>query len=179
MSTDLRWKRNRISETVFENGTAKILLQDGTYAIIDEEDFELVSNESWAANASRNRPVATAVRSTKRRMFLHRLIMNARPEQMIDHINGDIRDNRRSNLRLCTYSENSRNFRKTSGLSRFKGVDLHKKSGTWRARIYIAPKQILLGKFKTEREAAEAYDRAAKLHYGEFAATNKDLGLLD
>lgn len=82
-------------------------------------------------------------------------------DMLIDHVNGDGADNRWANLRLATPAENSRN-RRTS--SEFKGVR-KTKSGRYRAHI-------TLGVFDTAEEAAAAYDDAARLYHGRFAAVN-------
>ena len=81
-------------------------------------------------------------------------------------------DNRRTNLRLCTRSQNLCN-RRCSSYSRkglFKGV--RKRGGRWQANIAIAEQHYYLGSYETLTEAAYAYDAAAQLHHGEFARLN-------
>jgi hypothetical protein len=90
---------------------------------------------------------------------------------VVDHINGDTLDNRRANLRVCTKSENNRNRRKLHPTtSRFKGV--YKNTKPWIALIECNGKQFVLGRFASEEEAALAYDKAAKEHFGSFARLN-------
>lgn len=113
--------------------------------------------------------------------YWHRIVYEAFVEplkagEFIDHIDGDTLNNRLSNLRKCTKSDNSRNQKKTRGSSKYKGVYLYK-SGIWRATIQLE-KKTHLGYFEDEREAAQAYDRAAEEAFGEFAKTNKMMGLL-
>jgi len=104
---------------------------------------------------------------------MHREMMNAPAGMLVDHRNGDNLDNRRSNLRLATPTENSCNRRKkTGGSSRYKGVTFNRRSGKWFARIRIHGKCIFLGTFESEVEAARAYDAAAKKYHGEFACLN-------
>ena len=99
--------------------------------------------------------------------------MNAPAGMQIDHINGNGLDNRKVNLRLCNSSQNQRNARKRkSGTSRFKGVDWHKESKKWRARICVNRKRIHIGRYKSEFEAAQAYDKKAIELFGEFASLN-------
>lgn len=105
---------------------------------------------------------------------MHRLIMNAQNGQMIDHINGNVLDNRKENLRLCNKSTNAMNCKvhkhNTSG---YKGVAWHKQMKKWRAYIVINDKQKSLGLYKTKEEAAKAYNKAALELFGEFAKVNK------
>jgi hypothetical protein len=88
------------------------------------------------------------------------------PNAEIDHINGDSTDNRWSNLREATHTQNNRNKdfakRKKSGLV---GANFHKASRLWRATL----RRETIGYYKTEEEAHEAYERAARAAYGKFA----------
>lgn len=112
---------------------------------------------------------------------MHRVIANPADNEVVDHINGNTLDNRRSNLRPCLQRDNSRNRRiprVKSKTSTFKGVwkDIRRKG--WLASIRVNYRTVHLGAFSTEELAAIAYDNAAKLHFGEFANTNEKLGLL-
>lgn len=137
-------------------------------AIVDADDFALVSDQRWCCTAQ-GYPVA---RIGNRIVFLHRLLMPGEAGQVCDHINGDLRDARRANLRLCSQAENSRNRkmdrRNTSG---FKGVT-PTPSGQWRARIWKDWREVHIGTFPTREAAAHAYDEAARKLHGQFAAPN-------
>lgn len=94
------------------------------------------------------------------------------PLGVVDHINGVTTDNRIVNLREATVQQNSR----YQGIARnnktgFKGVS-SRASGRFAATIYLNGKNVSLGVFGTKIEAALAYDKAARLHYGEFAYVN-------
>lgn len=107
------------------------------------------------------------------REYLHRLVMGAKVGQCVDHINGNRRDCRRSNLRLATKAQNSCNRSKTRvNQSGFKGVCLCKATGKWRAEIRADGKVVRIGRFIDKIDAARAYDAAAKRIHGEFARTN-------
>jgi hypothetical protein len=111
--------------------------------------------------------------------YIHKLVARewrANPDERpcVDHIDNDKANNHHENLRWATLSENSRNMKKhKDGSSAFKGVSFTKNSGKWRARILLPGKQLHLGCFTSEREAAEAYNAAAVLHYTNFAKLNK------
>ena len=88
----------------------------------------------------------------------------------IDHINGDRSDNRISNLRLATPTQNARNMRKRKGTtSIYKGVHWYERKGKWRAQIRANGKENHLGYFATELDAHLAYCAAAARLHGEFA----------
>lgn len=101
------------------------------------------------------------------------------PTDTIDHIDGNGLNNRYSNLRVCAHRENLRNQKKpASNTSGFKGVTYSKTKRKWLARVILGRKVMLVGKFTAPEAAARAYDDAAVKHFGEFAKTNKMLGLL-
>jgi hypothetical protein len=90
------------------------------------------------------------------------------PTAQIDHINGDRNDNRLSNLREATVTENSRNARKKSNnKSGRKGVFWQ--DGRWCAQIKIGGKSTHIGRFDSLDDASAAYLRAAEKHFGSFA----------
>ena len=150
----------------------EIPLSQGMVALIDNEDLELIDGSSWSVSRMGNLYYAQRRYIKGQPSLMHRLITGAPKGMDVDHINHNGLDNRRSNLRICTRSENLanlRNLKKTkASMSRFKGVDWHAERNRWRVRI--ANKHI--GRFKDEIEAAKAYDRAAVAMFGEFANTN-------
>jgi hypothetical protein len=107
-----------------------------------------------------------------RRLTLHGFILGERNSLDIDHRNGSGLDNRRSNLRLATRTQNCGNAQPKGGVSRFKGVTFRKKKGTWIARVQFKKSRIYLGDFEKEEDAARAYDKAAIQLFGEFARLN-------
>jgi hypothetical protein len=111
-------------------------------------------------------------------MAMHRLLTRASAGVIVDHADMDGLNNRRANLRPCTKAENSQRRRSTSGKSPFKGVAFHRHSGLHHATINVAGRQVSLRYHKTAEDAARAYDAAAVAHFGAFALTNKELGLL-
>lgn len=114
--------------------------------------------------------------------YLHRVVMERQlqrslsPKELVDHINGDIRDVRRSNLRLATDSNNKANSKHRSRKSKFRGVyqDTRGRQKQFRAYITVDNQHISLGYFHTPEEAAKARDAAAKKIFGEFARLNHE-----
>ncbi len=145
----------------------QIPLSKGHYALVDDEDFELVNQWKWSYHsrgyASRD----------GHRVLMHRLVLKAPAGIPVDHKNGDKLDNRRSNLRLCTPSGNSANSRRsTRNTSGFRGVYWHKGAEKWMAYINVRGQRKHLGLFVDVREAAEAYNKAALTFFGDFARVN-------
>ena len=152
-----------------------IELTQDQYAIVDDEDFELISQHKWYA--TRGRHTFYAVRDSRTNknpkiQRMHRLIMKPNIWEQVDHIDGNGLNNIRSNLRICSKQENHFNSKARHGTSCFKGVGLHKPTQKWRARIRFNTQEIHLGLFNSETEAAKAYDQKAKELFGEFARLN-------
>ncbi len=106
-------------------------------------------------------------------LVAHEWVENPENKRCVDHIDGDRTNNHYENLRYATSSENSRNMKKhADGSSIYKGVGYKKAANKWQAQLYTNSKQTYLGVFDNEREAAEAYNAAAKEHYGKFARLN-------
>ena len=104
---------------------------------------------------------------------MHRQILEAPKGVWVDHIDGNGLNNRKSNLRLCSATENACNRRPVPNChSRYKGVSWHKRQKKWAVRIAKRGKGIHLGSFDDEIEAAVAYDRKAEVLFGEFAYLN-------
>lgn len=107
---------------------------------------------------------------------LHRLawfyVYGIWPENQIDHINGDTTDNRICNLRDATNQQNQYNSKVINKSSKFKGVHFESFTNKWKVQIRINKKQVTIGRYKTEVEAAKAYDSKAKEVFGEFARLN-------
>ncbi len=154
-------------------------LTQGFQAIVDDEDFEKLSHFKWHVRIQPGIYAARTMRENKRRfnIRMHQQIMGTIPGYEIDHINGNGLDNRRSNLRFCTRSENMMNQKKQLGTSQYKGVSFASSKAKWHAQIVNKRHRISLGYFRTELCAALAYDVAALLLFGEFARINFPQGM--
>lgn len=154
----------------------EIPLSRGLVAVVDDSDFERVAEHRWYANRSRSTQYAYRWDKTARKWeSMHRFILGVTGStQQVDHANRNGLDNRRENLRLCSASQNQQNrakFKSGDGMtSRYKGVSRCR--NRWQSVIKVNAKIVRLGMFKTQVEAAIAYDHAAMRHFGEFAVTN-------
>ena len=160
---------------------AEIRLTSGHVVLVDEEDFDWLSEYRWYPyRRSGNPDPAYAQRSLKNEEgryqgeLMHRVIMGLPTGLHVDHINGDGLDNRRSNLRVATPHQNAVNSKARTGnfTSRYRGVCLCAGKTRWEATIYINHQRIRLGWFVSEVEAARAYDAKAREIFGEFARLN-------
>lgn len=155
--------------------TREIPLSQGKVALVDDGDYDWLSQWKWYYHRHRYTGYAERKASEQERkegergiILMHRAILKAPPGSLVDHINGDGLDNRPSNLRLCNHKQNSRHRRPPK--DRYKGVCRYR--GKWRAMIKVSGKNLWLGSFDTPEEAAHAYNRAAKEHHGQFAWAN-------
>lgn len=150
----------------------QVELTQGKVALIDAEDAALVNQYKWCAVSNDGNWYAKAWVDGKT-CYMHRLLLQPPEGTVTDHINGDGLDNRRSNLRACSHRINMVNRgADKGGSSRYKGVNWHKSTSTWMARLMVKGRRIFLGRYKDEIEAALAYDKAALELLGEEAWTN-------
>jgi hypothetical protein len=110
----------------------------------------------------------------RRTISMHNLIIPIPKGYIADHINHNGLDNRKKNLRVATQAQNARNARypKKNCSSQYRGVWYNKRTKKWRATIVFGRKRRQIGYFADEKEAAKAYDEAAKKYFGEFAILN-------
>lgn len=157
----------------------KIPLTQGKFALVDDEDFDKLVKFKWQLNRNIGVDLEYAARnvvleSGRTKVFMHRIIMGASRKELIDHRDLNGLNNQKYNLRVCTHSQNLQNRRygkKTKG--GYKGVYYIGTKGTpWRAQIKVGGRSIVLGTYRTSREAAMEYNRFATQHFGQFARPN-------
>lgn len=163
----------------------EIKLTRGYAALVDDEDYERVARFKWRAQVTehhvygvREEHIGGGRKNRKRRsILLHRFVIGLElcEGRDVDHENRNGLDCQRRNLRVCSRAQNNQNARKqirVGGRSPYKGVAFHSFSGLWLARVCVNKIQKSLGYFKTDVEAALAYDFAAREHYGVYARPN-------
>ena len=147
-----------------------------TFTLVDNENYEYLSQWKWKVddNGYVSRRKMINYKSTK--TYMHRTIMDCPKGMCIDHINFNPSDNRKSNLRVCTNSENNihKSKHNNKNTSKYKGVHkIPNPSKPWKAQIKFKYKGIHLGNFKTKEGAAKMYNCAASILFGQFAYLNK------
>jgi hypothetical protein len=157
----------------------KLPLNNGGYTLIDADRFEELSLYRWNKYDNGNgRLYVSRYCQMAGKVYLHREITGAVKGEWVDHIDNDSLNNTGKNLRITDRKGNLRNTSKrrmVSGKptsSRYKGVSWDKKLCKWRAKIHLGRKNIHIGYYKDEKEAARAYDSRARELYGEYAWLN-------
>jgi len=177
----LKRTRSDPNEIIIKGDIAEIVLYDAKHkerarAIIDSEDVDKIKKYKWCIDKWCVKTV-----SKEKQLGIQHIIMETIPNKhkQIDHIDRDILNNCKTNLRFCTHAENNRNKPKpTTNTSGYKGVYWHKKNQTWVSQIGIRVKEkgkleaIWLGTFHDKKKAAKAYNEAAIKYFGEFACLN-------
>lgn len=146
-------------------------LPNGEICKVNEDDLVIISGYSWhKVGGYVQAETGSRVVGDRKHIRMHRLIMNAKEGELIDHKNGNPLDNRRRNLRVCTQSQNGMNRKaQANNKSGYKGVSWMKTKNKWRATITVNKVQIHLGLFSSKLGARRAYNHAANLYHGQFA----------
>lgn len=153
----------------------EIILTRGMVAMVDDEDFEYLNQQKWyAAKSSKTFYARARPKKYGKHIHMHRLILGVtEPNLFPDHRDKNGLNNQRSNLRIATRSQNNAN-KKPIGVSKYLGVFYQRMATNrpWYSRILKNGVNKYLGSFETEKQAASAYNQAAKEIHGEFANFN-------
>jgi hypothetical protein len=166
-----------------ELGCAFIMLGHGRFALVDLEDVGFLSNYVWHLQkrgyAARLQRVPW--RTSCKIIYMHRAILGLQGGDRVecDHVNRDKIDNRRCNLRVCQRFQNNANRtkrnQKIEPTSKFKGVCFDRSKNLFLAQGRKHGKNHFLGRFRSELDAASAYNRWAGREFREFACVNEIL----
>ena len=155
-----------------DDGSVSIPLTYGFSCVVDAIDVDL-ADLTWSARG-RARPYARHRKWHHKDTFIHRIILERKlgrpltPGEIVDHVDGDVLNNRRSNLRLATHTDNMRNRKlQVNNKSGYTGVRIRR--SRWVAEIRVNGKKIHLGYFDNAEDAYKAYQNAASKYFGEFA----------
>ncbi len=156
-----------------------IPLTQGKFTMVDDEDFEFLNQHKWCVERNgktNSHYYAVRANPLKRglaQLRMHRIIMNTPAGMEVDHIDHDTLNNQKYNLRNVTHKQNVQNTSSwVKCRSAYRGVSFETSRQKWTAKIKVNQKTLNLGRFYDEKEAAKAYDEAAKRHFGEFANLN-------
>lgn len=150
-------------------------LKETERAKIDLEDVDKCKIYKWGTNkkGTKNKRVYVVSKENGKTIYLHRFVMCPSKNMDVDHKNHDTFDNRKSELRVCTRSENTSNMKIRKGYSsKCKGVSWDNNRKKWVASITLKRKTISLGRYDSEKDACIAYNKKAKELFGEFSLLN-------
>jgi hypothetical protein len=156
---------------VADKSVRYVPLTKGLFALVDTADRERVSRYTWCASGTGKRMYAYR-NDHGRTVAMHRFLTNCPKGMVVDHIDGNGLNNRQSNLRVCTQQQNLYNSRPKGKSSKYKGVCRDKAKNKWVVHIWYNRRNIFVGRFDDEIEAARAYDRKAYEFFGEYAYLN-------
>lgn len=148
----------------------------GSVALIDDDDFDKVSKKKWYVT------INGYPKNGKEKLYLHKFIIKCPKGKFVDHINHNLLDNRKCNLRITTPQQSSCNIRTRNRTLPYRGISYsyaynkngqkHIRKNPYLVQLGVHPKQKFVGYFDNPLHAAMAYDIWAKEWYGEYANLN-------
>jgi hypothetical protein len=155
----------------------EILLSNGMSVFVDDDDYEKISIYKWRLNKDGYAVTSMKIDGKWKHVMMHRMINNTPDGMYTDHIDGNKVNNRKNNLRTCTFFGNNQNKRKQKSdnnkyKSKYKGIEVINGVG-WRIRVCANGKTMINKLFSNEIAAANAYNYYAQLYHGEFASLNE------
>jgi len=161
----------------------EIPLTQNKIALVDDEDYERVTQYKWHARKQGNTYYAMRNIDKKSKQYMHRFILNISDDKFVDHKDHNGLNNQKyvneqqGNIRKVNHQQNGYNKQKRERTSsQYKGVTWNKNRKKWQAQIEINNNCIYLGLFNDEIAAALVYDKAAIIHFGEYANLNFEIG---
>jgi hypothetical protein len=150
----------------------QVPLTKGKFAIVDDEDYELVMQWKWYYQ---NMGYAARKPSQGKHYLMHRVIINAPEGTLVDHINRDRLDNRKSNLRLSLNSENyiNKSTKRIGHTSKYRGVCYDPRTKWWMTQVSIGGKRVFFKRYRSEIDAAIGYNKHAPDFHGAAVVLNE------
>lgn len=145
----------------------------GYHVKLDREDLEKVVRKAWHVRGSYFRHTT---KNGEPNITLHRYVIVAKKQQIVDHINGNTLDNRKKNLRFVTPQQSTWNRGPHKGI-KYKGIEKKlykggKWTGRWIAKLRKNGKTYKSKSFPTMEQAARARDKLSRKHHGQYARLN-------
>lgn len=157
-------KFNKRYNTFIVKGNITECYTTGGYKyIIDTEDLPRIKDICWF----KDKAGYLEGRDGKTKFKLHRFLTNCPEGYDVDHINHHVNDNRKSNLRICTRSQNNMN-------RKVKGVHWYKARNKWTVSITKDNKKYFLGYYDNYEEALKVRKKAEEEYFKEFAYKGED-----
>ena len=155
----------------------------GLIAFVDDDDYNLVALFKWGVQKAKRTHIGDVDTfyvvtrwmwdGSPCYLMLHRLVLQAGRDVIVDHVDRNPLNCSKGNLRKCDFSQNCANVSKKIGTtSKFLGVRFDKNSNGWRANCRSRGRAYFSKRFDSEIEAAIAYNNVAKEWHGEFANLN-------
>ena len=156
----------------------QIPLTQGQFALIDDEDFDIVSKHKWHAKKYKHTYyAATNIKKEDKKTILrmHRLIINVPDGMEIDHLDHNGCNNQKYNIKVCTHWENMQNKKNQYDVlttTKMKGVYFDNTTKKWKSTIWINGRSKSLKSSDRLEYAIRAYNRASMFYFGERAFLN-------
>ena len=137
----------------------------------DLEDYDKIKNYCWLELDSGY--IATNDPDTIKRIYLHRLVLNAKKDDIVDHKEHNLYDNRKRFLRIGTTDKNMMNASlRKDNKSGVTGVYYHKLGNFWVSEIWVNQQKIYLGSYIDKQDAINARREAEEKYFGEWSYKN-------
>lgn len=149
------------------------LINTKVYAIIDDEDYDKIKHLRWRLSTIGY--VTARDNVLKQEVYIHRLLLNAPNNLLVDHINKNKLDNRKINIRLVTKSQNAMNSKKqNNNTSGCRGVYWRQERSCWLVYINVNGKRIGLGHYKDFNSAVATRKEGELKYFGEYKSSLED-----